>query len=178
MIFALLLALAAAPDRLVLMDETVEVPPARWRAFDLELRQRPARIDCNFAVVGGGSGVRVALLRREDLGRLHAGERHRELAATEYERAASLRYQASEGAYSLVVDNRLEGGEPAAVHVRVALVFANGMPEAMELPPGRKAVVIALSILFFAAVVFFAGRKLGPALFTRPPRNPPPPLWG
>jgi hypothetical protein len=178
MILALLLALAAAPDRLVLMDETVQVPAARWRAFDLELRQRPARIDCNFAVAGGGSGVRVALLRRDDLDRLRDGVRHRELAATEYERAASLRYQASAGAYSLVVDNRLEGRAPAAVHVRVVLTFIDGATEAIELPPGRKAVVILLSILFFAAVAFFAGRRLLPALLSRGPRNPPPPLWG
>jgi len=178
MILALLLALAAAPDRLVLMDETVQVPAAQWRAFDLELRQKPALVTCNFAVVHGGSGVRMALLRRDDLDRLRAGERHRELAATEYERAASLRYPVSGGVYSLVLDNRLEGREPAAVHLRIALVFADGMPEAIELAPGRKAVVIALSILFFAAVLYFAGRKLGPAVFKSPPRNPPPPLWG
>ena len=160
------------------MDETVEVPAAQWRAFDLELRQKPAMVTSNFAVVHGGSGVRMALLRRDDLDRLRAGERHRELAATEYERAASLRYPAREGAYSLVIDNRLEGREPASVHLRVALVFTDGMPAAIELPPGRKAAVIALSILFFALVVYFAGRKLGPALSKSPPRNPPPPLWG
>lgn len=159
-VVGVLLALAAAPDRFVLMDETVEVPPAAWRAFDLELRQRPAMVDCSFSVSSVGSGVRVALMRREEVDRLRAGKGHHVLIATGYERAQRFRFPVPAGDYSIVVDNRLEGRGPAEVRLRVALVFAGSQPEPRVLSPARKAVVVAASILFFLSIAFFAGRKL------------------
>ncbi len=173
-VLGFLLALAAAPDRFVLMDETVEVPPAAWRAFDLELRQRPAMVDCSFSVVSGGSGVRVALMRREEVERLRAGEGHHVLVATGYERSQRFRFPVPAGEYSLVVDNRLEGRGPAEVRLRIDLLFAGSQLEPQVLSPARKAVVVAASILFFLVVAFFAGRKLRRAVSERRGESPPP----
>jgi hypothetical protein len=160
-------ALAAAPGHFVLMDETVDVPRAAWRAFDLELRRQPALIHCSFSVESGGSGVRLALMRRADSERLRSGKSHHVLAATGYRRSDDLRYPASEGEYSLIVDNSLEGRGPARARVLVELVFANAQPAPVFLPPGRKALVVVTSILFFAGVAFYAGRKLRRAVSER-----------
>jgi hypothetical protein len=176
MIFlAMLLAAAAVPDRFVLMDETVQVPAASWRDYPIELRQRPALVECSFSVEGGGSGVRVALMQRAEVERLRAGQRHHVLAATGYERAQRFRFPVPAGDYSIVVDNRLEGRGPADVHLRVALAFTGPEPEAQVLSPARRASVVAASILFFLAVAFFAGRKLKKAVLDR---RPPPGATG
>ncbi len=175
--FALaLLAFAAPGGRLAILEDTVEVPAADWRAFDLELRQRPALIDCRFTVRSGGSGVRVAVLRREELARLRAGQGHHILAATGFERDGALRVGVPAGRYSLVIDNRLEGRGPARVWVQVSLVLAGSPPEARTISPQRRAVVIAASVLFFLTVVLFAGRKLQRALASRR-AAPPPQFW-
>jgi hypothetical protein len=162
MILALLLVLAAVPGGLEIMDEMVEVPAGESRAFDLELRQRAAVVDANFSVESGGSGVRVGLMRRADAERLRQGQSHRVLAATGYERAGHLRYSAAADDYSLVIDNRLEGRGPAKVRVRVALVFSGAQGDPKELSTARRAVVIALSILFFAGTVLFTAKKVLP----------------
>jgi hypothetical protein len=170
-----LLAAAAPPERLLLMDDTFEVPAADWRSLDLELRQRPAVIDCRFAVRHGGSGVRVALLRLEDLDRLRAGKSHRVLASSSFEQGGKLHVAVPPGRYSLLLDNRLEGRGPAQVWVQASLVFATGPPIAAVLSPQRRAVVVALSLIFFIAVALFAGRKLKQALKQR--REAQPPFW-
>jgi hypothetical protein len=170
-LLGLLLALAAAPDRIVLMDETAQVPAASWRDYPIELHQRPAFVECEFKVESGGSGVRVALMQRGEVERLRAGQGHHVLAATGYERHQRFRFPVPAGDYSVVVDNRLEGRGPAEVHLRVALVFTDPEPEAQVLSPARRAFVIAASILFFLAVAFFAGRKLRKAVLER--RTPP-----
>jgi hypothetical protein len=165
-------AIAQPPAPIVLLEDTLAVPPAAWRSFDLELKQRPAIVDCRFAVRGGGSGVRVALMRREDLERLRAGQGHHVLASTNFEQGGTLRVAVPPGEYSLVLDNRLEGRGPAQVWVQASLVFAPGPPEARVLSPQRRAVIVAASVLFFLTVVLIAGRRLRRALAHRP--GPPP----
>jgi hypothetical protein len=170
------LALAVVPERLPLIQETVDVPPGQWRAFDITLGQRPAVVECSFAVVSGRSGVRLALTPRPEMGRLGSGQPHRALISTGYEREGGFRVTASKGAYSLVVDNQLEGREPARVELSVALVFSPAPSAPQVLSPRRRAVVVALSLAFFAGVAFYAAWKLRGALFGRPP-TPPPSLW-
>jgi hypothetical protein len=167
MILALLLALTAAPGHFVLLDEIVAVPAAGWRAFGIPLPQRPARIECDFSVQRGGSGVRVALLRREEFDRMSRDQGHRELAATAYQRSGGFTYAAPPGDYVLVVDNRMEGRGPARVRLRVSLAFGAAGAEPRTLSARRRAVVIAVSVLVFAVIALFAGSKLRRALGTR-----------
>jgi len=64
-----------------------------------------------------------------------------------------------------VVDNRLNARENVEVALRVALNFDAW--EARELSPERRALVVALSLLFFVAVVWWVARRLGPKLASR-----------
>lgn len=158
MMFAILLLLAASPGRLVLMEETVTVPPRDWEGFHLGITQQPAFVECSFSVESGSPGVRVALMRHHDAERFRAGARHEVLAATGFEKSGRLKYFLEQaGEYSIVVDNRLSGAQEARVHLTVNLAFAE---EARELAPGRRRVVILLTMCYVAAVVVFAARRL------------------
>ncbi|MGD0199563.1 MAG: hypothetical protein ABSD27_02315 [Bryobacteraceae bacterium] len=169
MILGLVLALAVVPERLPLIQETVEVPPGQWRAFDITLGQQPAVVECSFAVVSGRSGVRLALMPRPEMGRLGWSRPHRGMISTGYEREGGFRVAVPKGAYTLVVDNQLEGREPARVELSVALVFTPESSAPQVLSPRRRAVVVALSLAFFVVVAFYAAWKLRGALFGRPP---------
>jgi hypothetical protein len=161
MILALALLAAAAQERVTLLDEVFEVPRSGWRAVDVALKQRPAIIDCRFSVVRGGSGVRVALLQREHLGRFRGGQPHRVLLSTGFESRGGFRHAPGLGDYSLLLDNRLEGRGPASVRLEVALEFGRGgQPLVRELSTGRRVVVILTSLAVFAAILWYASRRL------------------
>ncbi len=158
-VLAVLLALAA--ERVVLVDEVVRVPPGGWRAVDLALKQRPAIIECKFTVADGRSGVRVALLRREDVGRFRSGQAHRVILSSGFERAGRFRYAPGLGQYALLIDNRLEGRGPAQVRLEVVLEFGSAAEAAVrELSPGRRLTVIAITLVVFSGLVWFAARRL------------------
>jgi hypothetical protein len=170
MIPAVLLLLAASAGRLTVMDENVQVPARQWQAFDLDLKQQPAVIDCGYSAAGSGAGVRLSLMHRSDMERFRAGVRHHVLAATEFQRSGRLRYgPASPGEYSVVLDNRLEGRGAAEVHLTVSVLFPGSAPEAEVLPPGKRLTVILLALLYLGAVTAFAVRRLGGALLGRRP---------
>jgi hypothetical protein len=149
----LALMLAAAPARVVLVDELVRVPAAQSRAIDVLLKQRGAVVECRYAVERGGSGVRVALLTRADA--------ERPLASTPYQRSGSFRHPVTTpGEYRLVIDNRLEGRGPALVRVELSAVFGDPMLQMRELDPGRRARVIVVSLGLFALVAGWAGWRI------------------
>ncbi len=161
MIAGVLLLLAAGAGQLIVMDDTVQVPAQQWQAFNLELKQQPAVLDCKYSVRSGGAGVRLSVMHRADMERFRAGVRHRVLAATEFQQSGKLRYgPTSPGEYSVVLDNRLEGRGAARVHLTVALQFPGGEPNAEELPAGRRWAVILLTLAYIGAVVLFAVRRL------------------
>ena len=160
MMLALLLALAAAPQMVPVMDETVTVPAADWKAFAIPVRQRVARIHCDFEVEGGGSGVRVLLIDRAGFERMSAGQGYSALAATAYQRLGGFVYRAPPGDYLIVADNRMEGRGPAEVRLQVTLVFDFGVGLPRTLSPERRAVVVGLSVVFFGAVALVAGGRL------------------
>jgi len=157
---ALVLALAVLPRAQPVLDETVTVPAADWKAFPIPLRQQPARIDCGFEVESGGSGVRLLLIERAEFERMSAGQAYRALAATAYQRSGAFVYRAPPGDYVIVADNRMEGRGPAELHLQVELVFDGAVGLPRTLSPERRAVVVGLSVLFFGAVALFAGGRL------------------
>ena len=160
MMLALILALAAGPRVLPVLDETVTVPAADWKPFAISVPLQPARIDCGFEVEGGGSGVRVLLIDRAGFERMSAGRGYRALAATAYQRSGAFVYRAPPGDYVIVADNRMEGRGPAEVRLQVTLVFDAGVGLPRTRSAERRTVVVGLSVLFFGAVALVAGGRL------------------
>jgi hypothetical protein len=164
MILAALL-LAASPARVVLADELVRVPPAQSRAIPILLKQQGAVLECRWAVLRGGSGVRLSLLSAAEALRLEAGQRHRPLASTPYRKTGSFRQPVTApGEYRLVIDNRLEGRGPALVHVELSAVFGDPLLQVRELDAGRRATVVLVSLTLFLAVAGWAGWRILRAL--------------
>jgi len=157
---ALVLALLVLPRALPILDETVTVPVAEWKAFPIPVRQQPSRIDCGFEVESGGSGVRLILIERAGFERMSAGQGYRALAATVYQRSGGFMVWAPPGDYVVVADNRMEGRGPAEVRLQVTLVVDGGGERPRTLSPERRAVVVGLSVLFFGAVALLAGGRL------------------
>jgi hypothetical protein len=153
MILLLWMLAAPAVGRVLLVDDTVRVPAGGWRTVDVALKQRSAVLECRFAVVSGRSGVRVALLEREEAGRFRAGRAHRVIASTGFQEAGGLRHRCETGDYTVLVDNRLEGRGAAEVRLQVSLLFT-----------GEAQAVIVISVAAFAAMVWFAARRLRRAM--------------
>ena len=164
-----LFLLAAAPQRLLIVDETVQVPASQVRAVSLNVAAREASLDCEFAVSGPGSGVRVALMSWEQAERFRRGLSHHTVKALPYATSGTFRAGvAGSGRYQMVLDNRMEGRGPVDVRLKVWLTF--GPVPALELSSRERAVIVAISLSFFFGVVWFAGRRLWDA--TRDRRIP------
>jgi hypothetical protein len=161
MIFSLLLWLAAASAQTELVDEAFLLPAAEWRYVELRLSRPSATVICRYEAPPG-SRVRAALLPAEDLARMRNDEPHGVLVATPAGERGGFRHSVHQpGDYYVVVDNRNDGARAARVTLRVSLDFAaSGRPAVRTLSPRRRAVVIAVSCLFFVGVVGFAGRSL------------------
>jgi len=169
-----LVLLAAAPDRITVMEETVRVERSSWRPVLLPVRRAPAMMECSFAVAAPGK-ARLALMRMDDFRRLEAGKAHAVIASTGFERGSRFRVRLSApGDYALVVDNRLEGRGPADVHLRVQVEFA-ARPRARMLSRERRAAVVAVSLAGFFGIVWWSSRKLLRAMRAQRTPGPPPP---
>jgi hypothetical protein len=159
--FALLFLLLAS-ERLLLFDDVFTVPANDWRYVEVGLRQRAATVNCEFRVISGGSGVRVALVSHHELVRFRKGRSHDILATTNFERSGRLRFRVPEpGEYALVVDNRMEGRSEARVSMRVILDFAGRAPQpAATISPKRRLMVVLVSLALFGAIAYWAGRRI------------------
>ena len=150
MIFALLV---------LLVDGIIEVPPSQWKAVQVNVPEHGTTVLCSFDVQTNGAKVQAMLMDRSQAERFHRGRNINPLYMTGFERSARFRYRVVEaGEYVLVLDNRLEGRRPAEVSLRIELVSAHS-PTAREVPPERRRAIIALSLVFFGAVVVFSARQ-------------------
>ena len=61
--------------------------------------------------------------------------------------------------YVLVLDNRIEARFPAEVSLRVELSIPKRWPKSARFPRERRRATVALSLLFFGAVVVFSAAK-------------------
>ena len=151
-----------ASTKVELTDEVYQIPANEWWWVEVNLRQKPAQVLATYEVQSGPHAVRVALLTRDDLERLNADLPHGVLAKSDPARSGILTYRVRHrGNYVLLVDNRVEGNRPAAVHLRIALDFAGPpAPEQPQISPQRQLAVVVMSFLFFAGVVSYSARKL------------------
>ena len=171
--------LEAELPRVTIIDDTVEIPASKVIGFPLLLRQSAAVVECSYAVDEGGSGVRVLLLRAADAEELYSGHAHRPLISTPYQRSGGFRYRVPlAGDYVLVLDNRMEGRGVSKVRLHLSAVFGQAARETVRyLPRSRRIAVVVISLLVFASIVTYSGRKLAAAMAAR--RNGgPPALYG
>jgi hypothetical protein len=171
----LLLFFAAPSERLRLVEETIVVPPGGQQAVGVVLKQRAADVLCSFSVVSEGPRVRLALVRMSP----SEGTATRTLAVTAYQKSGGLRYGVGEpGEYAVIVDNRQERRRPAAVALRVSLMFTEGRSGAVRvLSAERRLAVVVLSMLGFLAIVVWSGKRLLRAIREQRNHEPPPPSW-
>lgn len=156
---ALFILLAGA--RVELVDEVYTIPPSEWRYVQVDLKQTPVSVHCNFQVVSRVAQVRVALLSRADLERLRADQPHGFLAASQPAATGSLAYRLHRaGEYAVVIDNRgLQA--PVRVHLRVWLDFSQRSAQGVGyLSRERRLAVILISFAVFFAIVTWSARKL------------------
>ncbi|HUB34401.1 MAG TPA: hypothetical protein VMA31_15290 [Bryobacteraceae bacterium] len=160
-----LLFLLAAP-RVQLVDDVYHVPADDWRYVDFSLKQRVALVTAECEAGSEATPVRIALLRREDLARLRAGEPHGMLDVTRPGAHNRLHYLVNEpGDYALVIDN--EGASAATVHLAIWLDFGVQPPAVTQISPGRRVSVILISFAIFLAIAGFSTRRLLAAFRTQ-----------
>jgi hypothetical protein len=155
------LLLLVASSSVDLVDETYRIPANEWRYVELSMRQRPALLTASIRAREGSGGVRVALLRSDDLERLRSDRAHGVLAVTGPGNPGRLQfYLRDPGGYAVVLDNR-DGDVPATVHLRVWLDFGwQPGPAVTLLSPGRQFTVIAISFAVFFGIVSLSARRL------------------
>jgi hypothetical protein len=151
-----------AATKVELTDEVYRIPRNEWWWVEVNLRQKPAQVLATYEVQSGPHKVRVALMTRDDLERLNNDLPHGVLAVSEPAKSGSLAYRVRRrGDYVLLVDNRVDGSQPAAVHLRIALDFAGQTgPEETQISPQRQLTVIVMSFAFFAGVAAYSAKRL------------------
>jgi hypothetical protein len=162
----LALVLAVITGRTELLNETIRVPHSQWRALKVELKQRPATVEVEYEVLSGRSGVRVVFLTNEDAERFEKGQSYTALKDTEYESKGKFQYLVGNpGEYRILIDNRLEGREPAETKVKISLLYDkydSFLPKTLD-PVKRRWIAIG-SLAGFGLVALVVGRKLVPTL--------------
>jgi hypothetical protein len=156
------LILLAASSHVELVNEVYRVPPGEVRYVELGLKQRPAMVAADYQVESGPGHVRLALMRREDLGRLRNQLPTGVLAATTPAASGRIRYRVRmAGDYVVVIENRGSDARPVEARLRVALDFQmQSGPEVTLLSPWRQFVVISISFAVFFGIVSYSARRL------------------
>ncbi len=150
----ILLALLA-----ILTDGVVSVPASRWSAIEVAVEQAGTVIEASFSVPSGATAVEAILATRDEAARFNAGRSYHALCRSGYVTEGKLRCEVEQtGEYILLLDNRIEGRRPAEVSVKIN-VQQPASVIAVTLPAQRRAVIIALSLLFFVAVVMYSARQ-------------------
>lgn len=173
MTVALLLLLAATPT--ASFDRTVRVPPADVRGLELTIRNRPGTVDMRYRTQQRHANVRAVVMAKADQPRFRAGRTVAELASTPYANEGSLRvHLITPGDYVILLDNRPEARQEVQVQVRGQIVYDPEPVAAWELPPQRKATVVAASLIAFCALFWWSGRKVVRAVNEKERRERPP----
>ncbi|HUK18856.1 MAG TPA: hypothetical protein VLW65_20690 [Bryobacteraceae bacterium] len=155
---AWILTLAAA-TRIDLVDEVYSIPPNQWRYIEVGLKQQPALVLAHYEVSGQSAGVRMALMRREDMENLREGLPHGVVESAGGGRSGTLHALVVPGEYVIVLDNDSADGRAAAVHLRVWLDFSKA-PTVAQISPTRQLIVIFVSFAVFFGIVGYAMAKM------------------
>lgn len=172
----LLLALTASGGRLTVVEETLRLAPGEARGVNLVLRQRPAVIDIRFRTTESDAAVSVGLRAPEGA---EAASPRNFVRVVREQASGSIRYPARLlGDYQVVVENPQRRPRMATVELRVELGFEEaGTLRPETLPPERRRLVVALSLLFLLVVALWTGRRLLEAIERRKRDEQFPRFW-
>ena len=143
----------------LLANGIIEVPAAHWKAIEIRVSNHDSTVHCSFEVRAGGTKLQAMLMERPDFDRFQRGRSVKFLEETGFEKSARFRYRVADaGEYILVLDNRLESRWPTQGSLRIEVTSVR---DALitEVPPERRRLIVALSLLFFGAVVVFSARQ-------------------
>lgn len=153
----------------VLIDEDVQISPSKVRPLEFDVLVKGTRVLCTYHVEAGRSGVRAVLLKRSDV-RLWLNDKpHHILASTNYADSGGFSSLVAEpGAYSIVLDNRLEGRDIAMVRLQVKLVSGTGINVPVQTAtPSHAQTVVWGSVLLFGLLACLSGWRIHLALERR-----------
>jgi hypothetical protein len=143
----------------VLTESVVTVPASHWIAIELKTPLNSTTVHVSFDVVSGGSNIQAIVLSREEAERFNVGKSIRPLFQSGFEKSDQFRvFIPDAGDYVLLLDNRLEGRFPTQVSLRLEMTHPNDV-RVGTVPPDRRRATVALSLLFFGAVVVFSAVK-------------------
>ena len=123
------------------------------------MNQSGTVIEASFSVPSGGTAVEAILVTRKEADRFNAARSYHALCRSGYQTEGKLRCEAEQkGDYVLLIDNRIEGRRPTEVSVKINMREPASII-AITVPPGKRAFIIAFSLLFFVAVVMYSARQ-------------------
>ena len=144
---------------LFLIESRVAVPPSHWTAIQLKIPQNSTTVHLAFEVEDESSPIHAMILTRPDAERLNRGRSVRPIFTSGYETSGEHRVLVPDaGEYVLLFDNRLQGRFPTRVRFRLDLSHRDDV-RVRTVPPERQRATVALSLLFFGAVVVFSAVK-------------------
>ena len=143
---------------LLLTESVVKVPPSHWTAIALRVDQNSTTVHGWFDVRNGVK-VQAVVLSRAEAERFNRGRSIQALFSSGFETSTKFHVLIPEaGDYVLLLDNRLESRFPAEVGLSFELTHLDNL-SIQEVPAQRRHVTVALSLLFFGAVVVFSATK-------------------
>ena len=142
----------------ILSHSLIQVPPSHWTAVQLRVAEHETTVECRFKVVKG-SQVQIFIVDQQQAQRFHRGRSFEPVFASGFQSEGHFRTIVHEaGDYVLLLDNRIDARGPAVVEVTLNETRTPTF-QARELPPARRQAVVALSLLFFGAVLVFSARQ-------------------
>jgi len=143
----------------LLADGVISVPASHWSAVDVRVAKAGSVVDTTFSVPSGATGVEAILVTRRDAERFNSGRSYQPICRSGYQTEGRFRCEVMQsGDYILLLDNRMEGRKPAEVTVKIHVREPDSVI-AITVPPAKRALIIALSMLFFVAVVMYSARQ-------------------
>jgi hypothetical protein len=142
----------------VLADTVLTIPATYWKAIEVKVAENDSTVHCAFDVRTPRAQIQALLMQRSQAERFHLGRSIDPLYVTGLERSFRFRQRVADaGDYILILDNRL-AERPAEVALHLSLSSPHG-GIADEVPPERRRAIVALSLVFFGAVVVFSARQ-------------------
>lgn len=143
----------------VVANGLVTVPPSHWQAIAVNIPQNGSTVFCSYEVRSGAERLQALLLSRSAAERLNRGRDVSAVYSSGYEKSHSFRVRVEDaGQYVLLLDNRLNGRSGVEVALRLEVTHPRSL-EVRQASRERRRVTVALSLLFFGAVLVFSARQ-------------------